>query len=157
MKIRSVDELTALRPQWKDKVLVWTNGCFDLIHAGHVRSLQAAKAQGDILIVGLNSDESVRAIKGPGRPLQCEQDRAEVMAALECVDFVTIFPDTEPSAVLGRLRPDVHCKGADYANRAIPERATVESYGGRICFLPMLEGRSTSQLVDRILEKTCAS
>ena len=156
MKIRSLDELAAIRPQWKDKVVVWTNGCFDLIHAGHVRSLRAAKALGDILIVGLNSDESVRAIKGPGRPLVCEEDRAEVMAALECVDYVTIFNETDPGVALGKLRPDVHCKGADYADREIPERATVESYGGRICFLPLLEGRSTSRLVS-LLEKTCAS
>jgi rfaE bifunctional protein nucleotidyltransferase chain/domain len=149
-KIRTLDELAAMRAQWKDKTVVWTNGCFDLIHAGHVRSLQAAKALGDILIVGLNSDESVRAIKGQGRPLMGEEDRAEVMAAMELVDYVTIFGETDPSAALAKLRPDIHTKGADYENREIPERAVVESYGGRICFLPLLPGRSTSALVERM-------
>jgi rfaE bifunctional protein nucleotidyltransferase chain/domain len=149
-KIRTLEELTAMRPQWRDKTVVWTNGCFDLLHAGHVRSLQAAKALGDVLIVGLNSDESVTAIKGAGRPLTCEEDRAEVIAALECVDYVTIFSENDPGAALSRLRPDIHCKGADYANCAIPEREVVEGYGGRICFLPLLEGRSTSGLVERM-------
>jgi rfaE bifunctional protein nucleotidyltransferase chain/domain len=151
-KIHSLDDLAAMRQQWKDQTVVWTNGCFDLLHAGHVRSLQAAKALGDILVVGLNSDSSVRAIKGPARPLMCEEDRAEVMAALECVDYVTIFSEEDPGAALARLRPDIHCKGADYADRAIPERAIVESYGGQIRFLPLLEGRSTSNL----LERACA-
>ena len=157
-KIRSLDELAAIRPQWAGKTVVWTNGCFDLIHAGHVRSLQAAKALGDILIVGLNSDSSVRAIKGAGRPLVCEEDRAAVIAALECVDYVTVFFETDPGAALAKLRPDIHCKGVDYQNRAIPERAVVESYGGKIYFLPWLEGRSTSGLVERIRgEAACAN
>jgi D-beta-D-heptose 7-phosphate kinase/D-beta-D-heptose 1-phosphate adenosyltransferase len=149
-KIRSLDELAAMRPEWKNRTVVWTNGCFDLIHAGHVRSLQAAKALGDILVVGLNSDESVHAIKGKGRPLMCQEDRAAVMAAMECVDYVTIFTETDPGAALAKLRPDIHTKGADYATREIPERAVVESYGGRICFLPLLPGRSTTGLVERL-------
>ena len=152
-KIRTLDELAAMRRHWTDKTVVWTNGCFDLLHAGHVRSLQAAKALGDILVVGLNSDASVREIKGPARPLMCEEDRAEVMAALECVDYVTIFGESEPSAALAILRPDIHCKGADYENRDIPERAVVESYGGKIRFLPLLEGRSTT----RLMERACGS
>jgi len=149
-KIRTLEELTAMRLQWRDKTVVWTNGCFDLLHAGHVRSLQSARALGDVLIVGLNSDESVTAIKGAGRPLMCAEDRAEVIAALECVDYVTIFSENDPRAALSKLRPDIHCKGADYANSAIPEREVVEGYGGRICFLPLLEGRSTSGLVERM-------
>ena len=149
-KIRTLDELKGIRPQWRDKTVVWTNGCFDLLHAGHVRSLQAAKALGNILIVGLNSDESVTAIKGAGRPLMCEGDRAEVIAALECVDYVTIFSENDPGVALSKLQPDIHCKGADYENRDIPERKIVEAYGGRICFLPLLEGRSTSGLVERM-------
>ena len=149
-QIRTLEQLAVMRPEWKDKTVVWTNGCFDLLHAGHVRSLQAAKALGDILIVGLNSDQSVRTIKGAGRPLMCEEDRAEVIAAMECVDFVTIFPEADPVAALSTLRPDIHCKGADYEDRVIPERPIVESYGGRICFLPLLTGRSTSGLLERI-------
>ena len=136
------------------KIVVWTNGCFDLLHAGHVRSLRAAKALGDILIVGLNSDAGVRAIKGALRPLIPEEDRVEIVAALEPVDYVTLFDDSEPSPVLARIQPDIHCKGEDYApgsGRPVPERDVVLAYGGRIEFLPLFEGRSTSQLVRRIL------
>jgi len=133
---------------------VWTNGCFDLLHAGHVRSFRDAKALGDILIVGLNSDASVRAIKGELRPVVCEEDRAETVAALEAVDYVTIFNESDPVAVLSKLRPDIHCKGEDYANgkRAIPEQPVVEGYGGEIRFLPLYEGRSTSDLIERIIK-----
>ena len=133
---------------------MWTNGCFDLLHAGHVRSFRDAKALGDILIVGLNSDASVRAIKGELRPVVCEEDRAETVAALEAVDYVTIFNESDPVAVLSKLRPDIHCKGEDYANgkRAIPEQPVVEGYGGEIRFLPLHEGRSTSGLIERIVK-----
>ena len=155
-KFRTVDALAALRPEWKrmGKTVVWTNGCFDLLHAGHVRSLRAAKALGDILIVGVNSDAGVRAIKGAMRPLIPEQDRVEVVAALEPVDYVTIFDDPEPSPVLARIQPDIHCKGEDYApgaGRPVPEREIILAYGGRIEFLPLFEGRSTSQIIERIL------
>ena len=135
------------------RTVVWTNGCFDLLHAGHVRSLRAAAALGDVLVVGLNSDESVRRLKGPSRPILPEEDRAESLAALECVDHVLVFPDSTPTAVLGRLRPDVHCKGADYApphGRPIPEKAVVEAYGGRVAFLPLVEGVSTTELIRRL-------
>jgi rfaE bifunctional protein nucleotidyltransferase chain/domain len=145
-----------LREEWRaaGKKVVWTNGCFDIVHAGHVRSLRAAKALGDILIVGLNSDASVRAFKGPSRPIVCEEDRAELIAALEPVDFVTIFNEPDPVAILSQLRPDIHCKGEEYADgkRPIPEQPIVEGYGGRICFLPLLEGRSTSGLIERIVK-----
>lgn len=155
-KFRTVDALAAMRAEWKHmgKTVVWTNGCFDLLHAGHVRSLRAAKALGDILIVGLNSDAGVRAIKGSQRPLIPQQDRVEIMAALEPVDYVTLFDESEPSAVLARVQPDIHCKGEDYApgsGRAVPEREVVLAYGGRIEFLPLFAGRSTSQLLERIL------
>ena len=104
--------------------------------------------------MGLNSDASVRAIKGDLRPLVCEEDRAETVAALESVDYVTIFPESDPVAILSKLRPDIHCKGADYADgkRAVPEQSVVEAYGGRICFLPLHEGRSTSGLIERIVK-----
>ena len=139
--------------------MVWTNGCFDLLHAGHIRSFRDAKALGDILVVGLNSDASVRAIKGDLRPVVCEEDRAETVAALEAVDYVTIFNESDPVAVLSQLRPDIHCKGADYADgrRAIPERPVVEGYGGEIRFLPLHEGRSTSGLIERIVRAYSAS
>jgi rfaE bifunctional protein nucleotidyltransferase chain/domain len=143
----------ALRASWAGagRNVVWTNGCFDLLHVGHVRSFQDAKALGDILIVGVNSDASVRALKGASRPVVCEDDRAEIVAALEAVDYVTIFPDLEPSAVLAKLRPDIHCKGADYADgkRPVPEQAVVEAYGGVVRFLPLHEGRSTTALLQR--------
>ncbi len=117
-----------------------------------MRSFEEAKSLGDILVVGLNSDASIRAIKGDLRPLVCEEDRAETVAALESVDFATIFPETEPSAILSKLRPDIHCKGAEYADgkRPVPERAIVESYGGKVCFLPLHAGRSTTGLIERI-------
>ncbi len=136
--------------------MVWTNGCFDLLHAGHVRSLEAASRLGDVLVVGLNSDSSVRQLKGPGRPLLPEQERAEVLAALECIDHVLVFADTTPTATLQLLQPDVYCKGAEYApphGRPIPERAVVEAYGGRVVFLPLLPGASTTDLIDRIRQR----
>ena len=153
-KIRTLEDLLPLRRIWAEqgKRVVWTNGCFDLLHVGHIRSFRDAKALGDILIVGLNSDASVRALKGPSRPLVCEEDRAETVAALESVDYVTIFNETDPVAVLSRLRPDIHCKGAEYADgkRPVPEREIVLGYGGRIEFLKLHEGRSTTGLVARI-------
>ena len=153
-KLMTVEELSVLRPSWasQGQRVVWTNGCFDLLHAGHVRSLRDAKALGDILIVGINSDSSVRTIKGDLRPVVCEGDRAEVVAALEAVDYVTIFNDTNPVNVLSLLRPDIHCKGADYADgkRPIPEKDVVEGYGGEVRFLPLHEGRSTTDLMHRL-------
>lgn len=153
-KLVTIDEIMKLREAWatEGRKVVWTNGCFDLLHAGHVRSLRDAKSQGDILIVGVNSDASVRAIKGAMRPLVCEDDRAEILAALEAVDYVTIFNDTDPVAILSRLRPDIHCKGADYADgsKPVPERDVVLGYGGEIRFLPVHEGRSTTGLMERI-------
>ena len=154
-KIRTIDELIPLRAECaqKGKTVVWTNGCFDLIHAGHVRSLRDARALGDILIVGINSDACVRAIKGDRRPLVNQADRAELLAAFEMVDYVTIFDEMTPVAALSRLRPDIHCKGAEYAGgaRPVPEREIVESYGGQVRFLPYHPGRSTTELMELIL------
>jgi D-beta-D-heptose 7-phosphate kinase/D-beta-D-heptose 1-phosphate adenosyltransferase len=135
------------------RVVVWTNGCFDLFHAGHARSLHAASLLGDVLVVGVNSDESVRRLKGPLRPVIGEDERAELVAALGCVDHVVVFADALPTRVLEVLRPDVHCKGADYApphGKPIPEQAVVEAYGGRVEFLPLVEGISTSELIRRV-------
>jgi D-beta-D-heptose 7-phosphate kinase/D-beta-D-heptose 1-phosphate adenosyltransferase len=155
-KIRTLDDLLPIRKDCAEqgKTVVWTNGCFDLLHAGHVRSLRDAKVLGDILVVGINSDRSVRAIKGALRPVVNQEDRAEVLAALECVDYVTIFDESDPVRVLSLLRPDIHCKGADYADgkRPVPERDIVLGYGGRIEFLPIHEGFSTSGLIRRICQ-----
>jgi rfaE bifunctional protein nucleotidyltransferase chain/domain len=154
-KIVDFPVLLALREVYRQagRTVVWTNGCFDLLHAGHVRSLQAARRLGDVLIVGLNSDASVRRLKGSGRPILPEQDRAEVLAALECVAHVLVFDDLLPTATLELLRPEVHCKGADYApphGKPIPERAAVEAYGGRVEFLPLVPGLSTTELIQRV-------
>ena len=149
-----------MRQSWASlgKQVVWTNGCFDILHAGHARSLADAKALGDILIVGINSDASARAIKGPGRPIMCQEDRAELLAALEAVDYVTIFNEPNPVHALSRLRPDIHCKGAEYADgtRPIPERETVLAYGGEVRFLPLHPGRSTTDILGRIASITRA-
>jgi rfaE bifunctional protein nucleotidyltransferase chain/domain len=155
-KFRTLDELITARAAWSEagKTVVWTNGCFDLLHVGHVRSFRDAKALGDILIVGINSDASARSIKGDARPIVNQADRAEVIAALEMVDYVTIFDEPTPVTAVSKLRPDIHCKGAEYADgaRPFPERETVLSYGGQIRFLPLHSGRSTTDLVDRILK-----
>ena len=135
------------------KKVVWTNGCFDLLHVGHVRNLQAARRLGDLLVVGVNSDASVARLKGPGRPVVPAAERMEVLASLLCVDHLIVFEEDTPLEAIARLQPDVHCKGADYAppnGKAIPEAAVVEAYGGRIEFLPMVPGASTSDLIERI-------
>ena len=154
MKIRTLDELAALRDEWKSagRKVVWTNGCFDILHVGHLRSLRDAKALGDILIVGVNSDSSVRAVKGESRPVVSQQDRAELLAGLEPVDYVVIFDEPDPVAAISRLKPDIHCKGAEYADgqRPVPERDVVLSYGGEIRYLPFHQGRSTTNLIDRL-------
>jgi rfaE bifunctional protein nucleotidyltransferase chain/domain len=135
------------------RVVVWTNGCFDLLHAGHARSLRAARALGNVLVVGVNADESVRRLKGPGRPILPEGERAELVAALGCVGHAVVFDEDTPEECLRLLKPAVHCKGADYApphGKPIPEAALVESYGGRVVFLPLVEGLSTTELVRRV-------
>ncbi len=147
--------LLARRGDWRaaGRVVVWTNGTFDLLHPGHLSSLEAARGLGDVLVVGVNSDESVRAYKGPDRPILGEADRAAMLAALECIDAVVIFPEPTPELAIDRLRPDIHCKGAEYApphGRPVPERALVESYGGRIEYLPLVPGLSTTDILARV-------
>lgn len=134
--------------------LVVTNGCFDLLHAGHVSYLEAARAQGDALLIGLNGDDSVRQLKGPTRPLNTEADRARVIAALGCVDGVCIFPEMRATAFLERAQPDIYVKGGDYTLDTIDqnERRAVEGAGGRIAFIPFVPGKSTTGLVERILK-----
>ena len=130
--------------------VVFTNGVFDLLHPGHVRYLQAARAEGDALIVGVNSDRSVRAIKGPTRPLVPEGERAEILAALGCVDAVAVFDEDTPAEIIRRIQPDVLVKGADWAVDQIVGRDTVEARGGRVVRVPIETGWSTSAIVARI-------
>jgi rfaE bifunctional protein nucleotidyltransferase chain/domain len=129
--------------------VVATGGCFDLLHPGHVATLDGARALGDCLVVLLNSDASVSRLKGPGRPVVPERDRAQVLAALRCVDAVVVFDEDTPEAALRRLRPDVFTKGADYRGRAIPEEAVMRAFGGQVVLLPVVSGRSTTSLIER--------
>jgi rfaE bifunctional protein nucleotidyltransferase chain/domain len=141
-----------MRRPWGNTV-VWTNGCFDLLHVGHVRCLQACRALGDVLVVGVNSDRSVRALKGQGRPIQTVEDRVEILAALRCVDRVLVFDEPTPEAAIARLSPDICCKGEDYApgrGKSVPEAELVASLGGRMVYLPLVEGRSTSRILRRM-------
>lgn len=151
----ALEALKALRQQWKQdgKVVVWTNGCFDILHIGHIRSFQAAKALGDLLIVGINSDQSIKTIKGEDRPIIMEQERAEILTALKAVDYVVIFDESTPEKILGEVQPDIHCKGKDYEppnGKPIPEAPLVESYGGTIHYLPFFSGHSTTNLIQKI-------
>jgi D-beta-D-heptose 7-phosphate kinase/D-beta-D-heptose 1-phosphate adenosyltransferase len=132
------------------KRVVFTNGVFDLLHPGHVRYLQAARAEGDALIVGVNSDRSVRAIKGPFRPLTPENERAEILAALACVDAAVVFDQDTPAEIIRRIQPDVLVKGADWAADAIVGRDTVEASGGRVVRIPIEQGWSTTSIVAAI-------
>lgn len=136
------------------KTVVWTNGVFDILHGGHVSYLLRAASLGDVLVAGLNSDASVRENKGPSRPIMPEAERALVLAALGCVDYVTVFPDATTVPLLEALRPDVYAKGGDYTLDTInqDERRLVEGYGGRIALLPGVAGQSTSSLIARIVQ-----
>jgi D-beta-D-heptose 7-phosphate kinase / D-beta-D-heptose 1-phosphate adenosyltransferase len=138
----------AERVRRRGGVVVTAGGCFDLLHAGHIQLLEAARALGDCLIVCLNSDRSVRRLKGPGRPVVGEQDRRRVVEALSCVDAVVLFDEDTPARVLEQLRPHVFAKGADYAVRDLPERAVLSRWGGRVAILPLSDGRSTTRLIE---------
>jgi rfaE bifunctional protein nucleotidyltransferase chain/domain len=129
--------------------VVAAGGCFDLLHAGHVSMLKAARALGDCLVVCLNSDRSVRRLKGPGRPVNTEHDRAATLAALDCVDAVAVFDEDTPDRVIGRIRPDLWVKGGDYDAERLPETATLAEWGGQAVVLPYLAGRSTTGILAR--------
>lgn len=146
-----VPVMQALAELRRGKTLVFTNGVFDLLHAGHVDYLEAARALGDFLVVGLNSDESVRRLgKGPERPLNTLEDRMRVVGALRCVDWVLGFEEDTPVRLIDELRPDIHVKGGDYRAKDLPETPVVEAYGGRVVILPLLPGRSTTGLVTKM-------
>jgi rfaE bifunctional protein nucleotidyltransferase chain/domain len=148
----SRDQLAALAERLRagGRRIVFTNGCFDLLHVGHLRYLRAARALGDVLVVGVNTDASVRSLKGPSRPVVPEAERAELLAGLECVDYVTLFSEATPNAVIERLRPEVHVKGGDYSADALPEAPLVRSYGGEVVIVPLVPGRSTTELIRRM-------
>ena len=147
----ATDLLEAIyRYRQEGKKIVFTNGCFDILHSGHVAFLQQARALGDVLIVGVNSDASVRRLKGATRPINGEADRVAVLAALEAVDHVLLFDEDTPERLISQLQPDVHVKGADYSVRLLPEARIVETYGGQVVILPLVEGRSTSAIVRKI-------
>ncbi len=130
--------------------IVFTNGCFDILHAGHVTYLEAAKAQGDVLVLGLNTDESVRRLKGPERPINNELDRAKVVGALQAVDYVVLFGEQTAEAVIAEVKPDIYVKGGDYTLDTLPEAKIVQSYGGKVVFIDMVEGRSTTNIINKI-------
>lgn len=154
-KILSAEVLTAIvrQHQQRGEHVVFTNGCFDLLHVGHIQYLQQARALGHRLVVGLNDDASVRALKGTNRPLIPQQERAHILAALACVDYVTIFAEDTPLALITRLRPDVLVKGGDYTPETVVGRDVVESYGGRVCLMPYVAGVSTTALIGNIVER----
>ncbi len=146
-----VKELSARR---QNKKVVFTNGCFDLLHVGHVRYLQDARKLGDFLVVGLNSDASVKKLKGEERPVQTEDDRAEIMAALGCVDFVVIFGEETPLNLIETIKPDILVKGGDWPVEKIVGSQFVLSNGGQVKSLPFHQGRSTSSIIEKVLKTT---
>ena len=154
-KIISLDSLPEWRAQFRatGRRLVVTNGCFDILHAGHVTYLETARNRGAALLIGLNGDGSVRQLKGPGRPINSEADRATVLAALECVDAVSVFPEKTATAFLRAAQPDIYVKGGDYTIDTLDqeERRAVEESGGQVLIIPFVPGKSTTALLEKIL------
>ena len=145
------EAFAALRDSLPDKTrIVFTNGCFDLLHVGHILLMNYARSLGDALVVGLNSDSSVRQLKGPRRPLVPQEERAAVMAALPSVDFVIIFDETLPIETVRAVRPAIHVKGGDYDAEQMPETPVVRALGGEVVIVPLVEGHSTTNLLERI-------
>ena len=143
-------ELALARERERGHTIAFANGCFDVLHVGHIRYLQDAKKEADVLVVGVNSDDSVRELKGEGRPVMPAAERAEIIAAIEGVDYVTIFDERSPARLLGVLKPDVHCKGTDYTAESVPERDIVRAYGGRVAIVGDPKEHSTSELLKRM-------
>lgn len=135
------------------KKVVFTNGCFDIIHAGHITYLNEAKKLGDILIIGVNSDKSVKKLKGESRPINSQYDRTLVLGGLKAVDYTVIFDENTPEDLIASLKPSIHVKGGDYKKEDLPETKIVESYGGKVIILGFLEGKSTTNIIDKINKK----
>ena len=152
MKIINHNEIQNIIQELKadGKTVVFTNGCFDILHAGHVRYLQAAKELGDCLILGLNSDQSVRSIKGPTRPINQQDDRAEVIAALSAVDYVVIFEEPTAENLVAAIKPAIYVKGGDYEVKELPEAIIAAKYGGKTILIPEVPGRSSSNIIKKI-------
>ena len=148
---RSILMAAVVRARASGRRVVLANGCFDLLHVGHIRYLQAARGCGDLLVVGINSDRAVRELKGDGRPVMPEQERAEIIAALSCVDYVTVFDELTVENLLLALKPDVHAKGTDYTIETVPERETVHSYGGAVAIVGDPKSHSTSSILSDLL------
>lgn len=155
MNVEKIKKLSELKENLKNlrkkkKKIVFTNGCFDLLHLGHIRYLKKAKEKGDILVVGLNSDSSVRKLKGAGRPLVPEKERAEILSALEFVDYVTIFSEETPANLIREIKPNVLVKGGDYSLNEIVGKDYVNSYGGKVVTVSLVKGKSTTNLIKKI-------
>jgi rfaE bifunctional protein nucleotidyltransferase chain/domain len=153
-KIITIDQAAEIAAQRKaeGQTIVLTNGCFDLLHVGHIRYLEAAHEEGDVLIVALNSDVSVRSLKGSSRPIMGENERAEILSALSCVDYVLIFDDPTVDRVIEQIRPSVHAKGTDYTEDSVPERETMARIGGRVAIVGDPKDHSTKDFLKRIRE-----
>jgi len=153
-KIKTIEELRKVIKDLKNqnKKIVTTNGVFDILHLGHIKYLREAKKLGDVLIIALNSDSSVKQIKGPERPINSQEVRAETLAALEFVDYIIIFNETDPIKILSEIKPDIHVKGGDYKINQIIEREIVEKNNGKIILIPEIKGYSTTELIKRIRE-----
>jgi D-beta-D-heptose 7-phosphate kinase/D-beta-D-heptose 1-phosphate adenosyltransferase len=151
-KLKSVGEIVAIAAdaRTKGKKIVFTNGCFDLVHRGHLHVLRSAKAFGDLLIVGINTDRSVRMIKGPARPILPEADRGELIASLEMVDYVVLFDQPTPIDLITAIKPDVLAKGGDWKMEQVVGAAVVEERGGKVALIPYLNGFSTTEIIERI-------
>jgi len=151
-KLKTLDQLIKIAAQARrnGKSVVFTNGCFDLLHRGHVHVLRQAKAAGDLLIVAINSDQSVKAIKGPTRPVAAEMDRLELIAAMEMVDYVILFDEPDPSKLITAIKPNVLAKGGDWGADGVVGADIVEREGGRVVLVPYLKGYSTSEIIERI-------
>jgi D-glycero-beta-D-manno-heptose 1-phosphate adenylyltransferase len=135
------------------RTIAFANGCFDVLHVGHIRYLQGAAREADILVVGVNGDESVAGLKGAGRPVMNESERAEIIAAIRGVSYVTIFRERSPARLIGDLKPDVHCKGTDYTPDSVPEAQVVRSYGGRVAIVGDPKDHSTTELLEKLRQR----
>jgi rfaE bifunctional protein nucleotidyltransferase chain/domain len=151
-RLKSFKEISEISAHLKEKgkTIVFTNGCFDLIHIGHIRLLKKARALGDILIVGLNSDISAAALKGKNRPVLDEKARAEIMASFAMVDYIVIFSESTPAKLIGKIKPDIIVKGADYRENEVVGRKTVEKYGGKVFLFPTIKKYSTTGIINKI-------
>ncbi len=155
MKIVDSNKIKNIAEQLKDdgKTIIFTNGCFDILHAGHVRYLQAARELGDCLILGLNSDQSVRTLKGPTRPINNQDDRAEVLSALSAVDYVVIFEEPTAENLIAQIKPNIYVKGGDYNVKDLPEATIVAQHGGQTILIPEVPGKSSSNIIKKIAKK----